>query len=157
MAIWFAFHGTASFGSDRPEVAQAELLRLPFPAAADLPEPARAETSAKALVAIIDAALADLQRPFALSQEQPDILRTIDRHACAYFGLSDDEIAIVDDTVDYILPALQPHEGHFPALWGPPDDGERGAYSHPFNSFPSPTSSRRNRTSAGSGGRSCAR
>jgi hypothetical protein len=129
LAIWYAFHGTASFGSDRPEVAQAELLRLPFPAAADLPDRTGAETSAKALVAIIDKALADLQRPFALTQEQTDVLRTIDRLIYAYFGLSDDEIALVDDTIDYILPALQPHEGHFPALWRAPDDGERGVYA----------------------------
>ena len=28
IAVWYAFHGTASFGSDRPEVAPADLLRL---------------------------------------------------------------------------------------------------------------------------------
>ena len=30
IAVWYAFHGTASFGSDRPEVQQADLLRLPI-------------------------------------------------------------------------------------------------------------------------------
>ncbi|MGH6681822.1 MAG: hypothetical protein ACREDL_23460, partial [Bradyrhizobium sp.] len=129
IAIWYAFHGTASFGSDRPEVAQAELRRLPFQSAADLPDRASAEESADALVAIIDDALAELKKPFALTQDRPEILRTIDRRIYAYFGLSDDEITIVDDTVDYIMPALQPREGHFPALWEAPDHIERGCYA----------------------------
>lgn len=129
LAVWYAFHGTASFGSDRPEVAQAELLHLPFPSAADLPGPARAEASAEPLIKIIDDALAELKRPFALAHDRPDLLQTIDRLIYAYFGLSDDEIALVDDTVDYIMPALQPHEGHFPALWGAPDRVERGCYA----------------------------
>jgi hypothetical protein len=129
LAVWYAFHGTASFGADRPEVAQAELLHLPFPSATDLPDRARAEAAVRPLIAIIEDALAELKRPFTLAQDQPNLLQTIDQHIYAYFGLSDDEATLVDDTVDYILPALQPHEGHFPALWGAPDRVERGCYA----------------------------
>ena len=49
LLLWFAFHGTASFGSDRPEVQQAQLLRLPFPSPEDLPEPEEAEAASRAL------------------------------------------------------------------------------------------------------------
>ena len=41
VAAWYAFHGTASFGSERPEVKQSGLVHLPFPSPGDLPEPAR--------------------------------------------------------------------------------------------------------------------
>lgn len=129
LAVWYAFHGTASFGSDRPEVAQADLLRLPFPSSADTPDGTGSTQAAKELVSIVDEAIARTKRPFELFQEQPYLLRAIDELAYAYFGLSRDEVALIDDAVDYIIPALQPHEGHFPALWGAPDRPQRAAYA----------------------------
>lgn len=129
MAIWYAFHGTASFGSDRPEVKQADLRRLPFPAPWDLPDEKAAVRAAEAMVAIIDAAQARDLEPFTLHADAGDVLGEIDRLAYAYFGLSDDEIAIIEDTVTTILPALQPHEGHFPKLWNAPDADDRARYA----------------------------
>ena len=129
VAVWYAFHGTASFGSDRPEVAQADLLRLPFPALSDVPDEIAAREAASKLIAIVDDAIVRTKRPFELIQEQPHLLRTIDELAYAYFGLSSDEVALIDDAVDFIIPALQPHEGHFPALWGAPDRAQRAIYA----------------------------
>ncbi|MEW5997869.1 MAG: N-6 DNA methylase [Pseudomonadota bacterium] len=129
VAIWYAFHGTASFGSDRPEVKQADLRRLPFPAASDLPDAKAATRAAEAMIAIIDAAQARDQRAFSLDADAGDVLGEIDKLAYAYFGLSDDEIAIIEDTVSTILPALQPHEGHFPKLWNAPDADDRARYA----------------------------
>lgn len=129
VAIWYAFHGTASFGSDRPEVKQADLRRLPFPALTDLPDENAAARAAAAMIAIIDEAEAREKGPFSLHQDPGDLLSQIDRLAYAYFGLSADEIAIIEDTVESILPALQPHEGHFPRLWNAPDADERARYA----------------------------
>ena len=129
IAVWYAFHGTASFGSDRPEVAQADLLRLPFPALSDVPNEIAASEAASKLISIVDEAIARTKRPFELIQEQPHLLRKIDELAYAYFGLSGDEVALIDDAVDFIIPALQPHEGHFPALWGAPDRAQRAIYA----------------------------
>ena len=128
VAVWYAFHGTASFGSDRPEVGQADLLRLPFPSLADLPDEVVAREAAEKLIDMVDESFARLRRPFELSQEHTD-LRMIDKLAYTYFGLSEDEVAIIDDTVDFIMPALQPHEGHFPPLWGSPDRPQRSTYA----------------------------
>ena len=129
IAVWYAFHGTASFGSDRPEVAQADLLRLPFPALTDVPDETAAREAADKLIKIVDDAIARVKRPFELIQEQPHLQRTIDELAYAYFGLSNDEVALIDDAVEFIIPALQPHEGHFPALWGAPDRPQRAMYA----------------------------
>lgn len=129
VAIWYAFHGTASFGSDRPEVKQADLRRLPFPSPGDLPNEEAATRAAQGLIAIIDAAEARDNAPFALHQDGGDPLNQIDILAYQYFCLSSDEIALIDDTVDSILPALQPHEGHSPRLWSAPDAQERAAYA----------------------------
>lgn len=130
VAVWYAFHGTASFGSDRPEVQQADLLRLPFPSPADVPDPAAAAQAALELIAIVDDARERSKEPFSLQIDEADILRTIDRLAYRYFCLSPDEIALIDDTVEAILPALQPHEGHFPKLWDAPDGPQRAQYAH---------------------------
>lgn len=129
VAVWYAFHGTASFGSDRPEVKQADLRRLPFPSPSDLPDKTAASHAARGLVAIIDEAYAQSTPPFSLQAEESDRLRQIDRLAYQYFCLSSDEIALVEDAVESILPALQPHEGYFPDLWRAPEEAQRAAYA----------------------------
>lgn len=129
VAIWFAFHGTSSFGSDRPEVQQAELLRLPFPSVADLPDPEKAEDAARKLVAIVDDAVKVTRKPFALENGDDAILSKIDRLAYQYFCLSDDEIIMIDDAVERIIPAVQPHEGGYPDIWKAPTEPDRRAYA----------------------------
>lgn len=129
VAVWYAFHGTASFGSDRPEVKQAELLRLPFPDVKDLPDPKASAQAADQLVAIIDEAEANCRQPFELRAENVDLLGRVDELAYAYFGLSGTEIALIEDTVEAILPALQPHESQSPRLWSAPGQSQRAAYA----------------------------
>jgi len=129
LAVWFAFHGTASFGSDRPEVKQAELLRLPFPDAKDLPDRQRAEEAAQQLVAIIDRALNRAKAPIALDGGNDALFAEVDRLSYEYFCLSDDEIILVDDAVEKIIPAVQPHEGSYPEFWKAPDANEREEYA----------------------------
>jgi hypothetical protein len=119
VAVWYAFHGTGSFGSYRPEVAQADLLRLPFPSLSDVPNEGAAREAADKLVEIIDVAVNRVKRPFELTEDQPHLLRTIDELTCAYFGLSKDEVALIDDAVDFIIPALQPHRRTFPSALAP--------------------------------------
>jgi hypothetical protein len=129
VAVWYAFHGTASFGSDRPEVQQAELLRLPFPSPADLPEPQRAEAAARKLVGIVDDAIQARDAPFEPMTNNEAMLATLDRLAYEYFCLSEDEVALIEDAVEKIIPAVQPHEGNCPDIWNAPSRKERGAYA----------------------------
>ncbi len=56
--------------------------------------------------------------PFSVQVDDIEILRTIDRLAYQYFCLSPDEIVLIDDTVEAILPALQPHERPLPEALG---------------------------------------
>ncbi|PKP94909.1 MAG: N-6 DNA methylase [Alphaproteobacteria bacterium HGW-Alphaproteobacteria-16] len=129
LSVWYAFHGTASFGSDRPEVKQAELRRLPFPELAELPDPDRAARASDALVAVIDSAMDASRQPFTLGGGDDAYLGAIDRLTYDYFCLSDDEIVLIDDAVDTIIPAIQPHEGASPGLWKPPLEDQRRAYA----------------------------
>lgn len=127
--IWFAFHGTASFGSDRPEVKQAELLRLPFPSVSDLPEPGRAKRARKRLIKAIRSAADASKIPFVLTAADNNLLTKIDQLAYDYFCLSADEIVIVEDTAEKIIPAVQPSRGAFPELWKPSTPEERQEYA----------------------------
>lgn len=129
IALWYAFHGTASFGSDRPEVKQAELLRLPFPTPEDLPDPKLAINAAKNLVTIVDKTIQDTNNPSILDYNvHQKTLHKIDQLIYQYFCLSDDEIVLIEDAAEKIIPAVQPHKGSYPNLWKMPTEKDRQEY-----------------------------
>ena len=130
LILWFAFHGTASFGAERPEVLQAELLRLPFPAPEDMPEPKRSQSAESAMVSLIDKTIESMGDPFELQTSENEIFRQLDRLAYEYFCLSDEEITLVEDTVERVIPAVQPTKGGFPEIWRPSDHNDRRAYAN---------------------------
>lgn len=127
--FWFAFHGTASLGSDRPEIQKSELMRLPLPEADELPEPERAKRAAKALVAIIDKAQKATDGTFALQGDSDFDFSALDQLVYDYFCLSNDEVTLVEDAVRFIFPAVQPHQASFPTIWKTTTDADRGAYA----------------------------
>lgn len=129
IALWYAFHGTASFGSDRPEVQQAELLKLPFPSPEDLPDPEQAEDAAKKLVAIVNKAIQKKKNPSILNSSSRATLRKIDQLVYQYFCLTNEEIILIEDAAERIIPAVQPHEGSYPDLWKMPKKEDREAYT----------------------------
>lgn len=124
VAIWFAFHGTASFGSERPEVKQSELLRMPFPSLAELPEPQKAEKAAAGLVAIVDDAISKSDR-FLMADDGEEALRQLDAKAYEFFCLSDSEVILIEDAIERIIPSIQPSQGSYPDIWKSPTESER--------------------------------
>ena len=129
VAAWYAFHGTASFGSERPEVKQSGFVHLPFPTADDLPEPERARAAAANLVAVIDRETGNADAPFAMDGAENTLLSEIDKWAYEYFCLSQDEVVLIEDMIDRIVPAVQPHQGSFPELWQAPTEADRRQYA----------------------------
>ena len=129
LMLWFAFHGTSSFGADRPEVQQAELLRLPFPAPDDLPDPERSRTAADKLAALVEKQLRPPDPTFERRPEEHELLRKIDGLAYDFFCLSEEEKILVEDTVEHVIPAVQPGKGRSPAIWKPSTPGDRREYA----------------------------
>ena len=127
--LWFAFHGTSSLGADRPKVHQAELLRLPFPAPDDTPEPERSRAAADALVDMIEQQVRSTGASIERESSERGVMKEIDGLACEFFCLSDDERILVEDTVDHVIPAVQPNRGSFPEIWRPSTPGDRRAYA----------------------------
>ena len=129
LMLWFAFHGTSSFGSDRPEVQQAELLHLPFPAPDDMPDRQRSHAAADALATLIEKQVRKVDRTRGSRAGEHELLGEIDRLAYDFFCLSEEEKVLVDDTVEHVIPAAQPTRGSFPELWRPSTASDRRAYA----------------------------
>ena len=105
--LWFAFHGTSSFGSDRPEVQQAELLRLPFPAPEELSDPQRSRSAAEVLITAIEQQVRLASETPAPRPDNRAVLEEIDALAYEFFCLSEAERILVEDTVRHTIPAVQ--------------------------------------------------
>ena len=129
LLFWYAFHGTASFGSDRPEIQQAELLRLPFPTPNDVQQGSRSEAAAAALVSLIDEARRSAEQSFTLRSGNDELLSELDSLCYKYFGLGEEEIALVEDAVEKVIPCAQPHVGASVDLWKPAGRIDRQAYA----------------------------
>ena len=127
LLLWMAFHGTASFGSERPEVQQAELLRLPFPMPEDLGT--KAEAMAEELVSLIDQARTRVAEGRLFRATDEALLSRLDSLCYRYFGLGEEEISVVEDAVDNVIPFVQPHQGASMELWRVADRSEREGYA----------------------------
>ena len=128
LMLWFAFHGTSSLGSERPEVKQKELLRLPFPSPYDMPDRERSQSAADALATIIEREI----RQGGSRDHQPserDVLTEIDNLAYEFYCLSDEERILVEDTVEHTIPAVQPNRGSFPESWRASTPSDRRTYA----------------------------
>ena len=105
MAAWVYFHDTANLGADRAKVHQGELLKLPFDVAVNMPDPAKAAVAEEKIIQLIDREIA---RADDLLSLQSDPLGEIDQLVFDYYGLDAHEIALIEDTFRYIIPAMQP-------------------------------------------------
>jgi hypothetical protein len=116
-AAWYYFHETANLGADRAKVHEEQLLSLPFPEPDELPDPAAASKAAAKIVRIIDDLL--LHKDDYSQGEFPDrkTVAELNRLAYQYYGLTEQEITIIEDTLDYILPSIQPRSKSSPKLW----------------------------------------
>jgi len=129
LALWFSFHGTASFGVERPKVHQEDLLTIPCPQPDDLANPKQARAAASKIVKIIDAHMETstaLLQPANLNDKN---LLEIDQLVYMYFGLSKDEIILIEDGIKHLIPASQPNAKTIPSLWKTTTPHERKAYA----------------------------
>ena len=129
LMFWFAFHATASIGSERPIVHQDQLLDLPFPAPADLPEQQRAHSAANRLVALVDESAERLNAEMLPPNLLPKLLERVDHLVYDYFGLTKQEKLLVEDTVKYVAPSIQPTSSSSAPIWWHSKKSDRRAYA----------------------------
>lgn len=127
LAAWFYFHETANLGTDRAKVVQADLLKLPFAPPIQMPFPERAEAAAKEIVRFVDNAL---KQADSVLKSADDGFSRIDSLVYEYYGLDEHDIALIEDSFKYIIPAMQPRRGAgMQAIWNNSDEEQRRAYA----------------------------
>ena len=129
LMFWFALHGTTSIGSERRKVHQDQLLDLPFPMPADTPEVQKSLGAKEKLVALWDESRKELDAPLRPNDLQSNTLEKVDMLAYDYFCLTDEEMVLVEDTVEFIAPAIQPGPSAFPEIWKPTTKNDRQNYA----------------------------
>jgi N-6 DNA Methylase len=105
LAAWVYFHDTANFGTDRAKVHQGDLLKLPFDLPKNMPDSDRAVAAEEKIVRLVDI---EIKHADDILRQKDDVLQEIDELVFAYYGLDAHDIAIVEDTFRYIIPAMQP-------------------------------------------------
>ena len=127
LAAWFYFHETANLGTDRAKVIQADLLKLPFAAAKCMAEPDRAAAAARKIVRVVDT---EIGHAHDLLRSQSDVLDQIDLLVYDYYGLDKHDVALIEDSFKYIIPAMQPRrKAGLQAIWDNSRREHRSAYA----------------------------
>ena len=129
---WFAFHGTKIFQADKHVVGWRDLARLPAPLPSDLSELITAHQVFEQLVRQVDEFVAPSPKEQGSEESVHEVLKEIDWLTYSYFGLSEDEIALVEETINYIMPATRPLPRAYPSIWQPTSYSDRRAYSSIF-------------------------
>jgi hypothetical protein len=127
LAAWVYFHDTANLGTDRAKVHQGDLLRLPFNLPKSMPDPDRATDAAEKIVRLVDR---KISRAEDILRQEDDILQEVDELVFDYYGLDAHDIALVEDTFRYIIPAMQPRRSAgLQAIWANSRREHRSAYA----------------------------
>lgn len=124
LSSWFAFHGTSRLGIERSEVGLNELLTLPFPSPTDLGDPTSAGMHRRALIDKIDRFSPDSDHDITA-----EVLCEIDQLTYQYFGLSEDEISLIEESAKFVIPASQPKGKDFLKIWYPATKEQRRSYA----------------------------
>lgn len=127
LAAWFYFHETANLGTDRAKVLQTDLLKLPFSEPRQMPDAERAVAAYQKIVRLIDKLI---KRADDLLQVQDDPLGEIDTLVYEYYGLNPQDIALIEDSFNFIIPAMQPRRNAgLQAIWNNSKQQQRKDYA----------------------------
>lgn len=118
LAAWFLFHTTSYWGVDRAKVTLTQMLNLPFPDPKDCRNSDLANTAKEELVKLFNTLQAD--GSILKSQNHTQKIRMkADQLIYQYFGLVESEITVIEDTVKYVMPSIQPRHGKTTVLRKP--------------------------------------
>jgi len=120
-AAWFYFHETSSFGSDRALVDENQLISLPFPELNELPDPEAAKKAEKTIIRIIDNLLSKKDNLLQAQFPDNEAVEHLNQLVYQYYGLTEDEITVIEDTIKYVVPSIQPRAKKMPPLWNKTD------------------------------------
>jgi len=106
-----------------------QLLELPFPEPDDLDSRTRAEAAQAKIVSVIDSMLARKDALPIESAWMRDRINQANDLVYDYFGLSEDEVILVEDTVTKVFPSIQPRPGRGSLLQRTSTGSDRKEYA----------------------------
>lgn len=131
LAAYYLFHTAANWGTERDKVLETELLRMPFPLPDTMHEPAEAWRIVREVAILMRNAKADLENvvlgyDYVIDDTRQQILQLIYR----YYGISDIEMKLIEDTVNIWEPSSTPQSSDavIPTL-RPSNEARRAKYS----------------------------
>ncbi len=87
-------------------------------------------SAAAELAGLIDEARERVQQNLIMQPTDKRVPSRLDELCYRYFGLGKEDIALVEDGVNDIIPSVQPRKGVSISLWRTPDQSDREAYGH---------------------------
>lgn len=130
LAQFYVFHTSSNWGIYRPEVHVQELLRLPLPLPDDLPDAKRARTIVRKAAQIVALAAKQANEEFLCRDEIVRVAtRQLEPLVYEYFGITEAERVLIEDTIAVITPSIQPSYTKMPVPSVEPVTSEqRGKY-----------------------------
>ena len=109
LALYYLFHTVANWGTERDKVHEGELLRMPFPLSDTMDSPTAAHGIVREVANLMRNAIADLRgsvlgHDFVIDDTRQQILPLVYR----YYGISDLEQKLIEDTVNLWEPSSTP-------------------------------------------------
>jgi hypothetical protein len=109
LAKYLMFHTSSNWGIYRPEVHVQEVLRLPMVVPDDHEDPVRARAIIDEVARIVDDATRTASGNYLMrASVVTGATQTIEPMVNEYFGVQPSERLLIDDTVNVIIPSVQP-------------------------------------------------
>ena len=129
LVAWFLFHHSSNIGMERDKVHQEQLLDIPYPAIDDFANRNYAEEAFNDAINLMDRLIS--QKDELLKNDVASYRSDVDQIIYRYFGLSESEILLIEETLNHIIPSMQPNAGSktVPSLWMDTSEKDWRAYS----------------------------
>jgi hypothetical protein len=109
---YFMFHTSANWGTERDEIHEEELLRLPFPFPDNTPSPENSQEVLQQASLMMEQLKAQLYENIIgreeIIQNTKDSLYAL---VCRYYQIDELEQILINDTVQYWIPSSTPNRG----------------------------------------------
>ena len=134
LVAWYLFHNSSVSGMERDKVPQQELLDIPFPFPDYFQNKSKVKNAFSRAVSLIDNFLEEKDNFFGRSASE--FYSDIDSIIYDYFSLSQSDIFLIEDTLNHVIPSMQPsvNSKKAPSLWMDTTEKEWANYAESLSS-----------------------
>ncbi len=117
LTAWFLFHHSSNTGMERDKVHQEQLLDIPFPLPKDTCDKDQSKQAFNHAIRFMDKLIR--QKDNLLQTDVSEYMAEVDKIIYRYFGLNESDVLLIEDTLQYIIPSMQPRarSKKTPGLW----------------------------------------